>query len=185
MQSAACSTRAPSTMPSRDMRPSDDSARLSATESPSTRPCALRSSGTNAMPAAIASARRCAARPALPSTLIVPVAPRARDAEQRRQRRGAAGAHRTGERDDLAGADRERQVVDDGAAGQGGVLDAQVRDLEHGAPCVAASRARAWTSPSSLPVIIATISSVDVVVGGRRCRRARRRASPRCGRTAP
>ena len=69
------------------------------------------------MPAAIAS-RGDASAIGLPSTATVPVTPGARDAEQRRQRRGAARAHRAGERDDLARAHVERQVVDDGAAGQ-------------------------------------------------------------------
>ena len=118
-------------MPSGDMRPSDDSARLSATDRPSTRPCALRSSGTNARPAAIASAGR-----AMPTRLAVDVDRAgdagARDAEQRRQRGGAARAHRTRERDDLArahgeAADRRRRV----RPASDGCVHRRCCDLEH------------------------------------------------------
>ena len=41
------------------------------------------------------------------------------------------GAHRSREGDDLAGADLERQVVDDRASGEGRMVDREVLDFEH------------------------------------------------------
>ena len=86
-------------------------ATLRATEPSVTRPCLRRSSGTKAMPARIAARGLCAEtgrppRRTLPGVVLV-------DAEDGAGDLAAAGADEAGEADDLAGADREADVVED------------------------------------------------------------------------
>ncbi len=158
------------TRPKRDSRGSAASTMFSRTDRPGTMPSALRSSGSRLIPARIAAARSSRRAAGTPATVTLPAVQRQR-AGDRLGGLGAPRAEQPAEADDLAGADVERDVVQQVPARQAVGAAAPARRRRRRASPANLVRPSPRTSAMSRPSIRETSRSRSSSASGPVCTR--------------